>query len=328
MMVNIKVSVCIPVYGVEKYIERCARSLFEQTMRDGIEFIFVNDCTPDKSIEILEQVLSEYPHRREQTRIIHHKQNCGLVAARKTGLAHASGEYIIHCDSDDWTDTDLYQTMYDAAIANHADVVYVPHITHCGQSCRKSQLPVCDTPRMLLQKVLDDRLLWSIWSKMFRREIALDHTLICPDNICHSEDLLRNCQMLALCQRSCPADNVFYHYFKGNAGAYTSNFSRKSLDNMLESISILQKKLSGDYDFSTTYTFALFMGIIYKLWDWHEFQRMLKNIRLKQIIRNKNPLPIRLVVYSATLSYSVTAYFCNFLLNLRKKHTVKNGGDK
>ncbi|MBO5667722.1 MAG: glycosyltransferase family 2 protein, partial [Lentisphaeria bacterium] len=90
---DIKVSVCIPVYGVEKYIERCARSLFEQTMRDGIEFIFVNDCTPDKSIEILEQILSEYPHRQEQTKIIHHKQNGGLVAARNTGLAHASGEY-------------------------------------------------------------------------------------------------------------------------------------------------------------------------------------------------------------------------------------------
>ena len=54
-----EVSVCIPVYGVEKYIEKCARSLFEQTMKEGIEFIFVNDCTPDKSIEILEQVLSE-----------------------------------------------------------------------------------------------------------------------------------------------------------------------------------------------------------------------------------------------------------------------------
>ena len=69
-----KISVCIPVYGVEKYIERCARSLFEQTMTDGIEFIFVNDCTKDRSIEILENVLTEYPARQKQTRIIHHKK--------------------------------------------------------------------------------------------------------------------------------------------------------------------------------------------------------------------------------------------------------------
>ena len=91
-----RVSVCIPVYGVEKYIERCARSLFEQTMTDGIEFIFVNDCTKDNSIEILEKVLEEYPHRKEQVKIIHHEKNRGLVAARNTGLEHATGDYIIH----------------------------------------------------------------------------------------------------------------------------------------------------------------------------------------------------------------------------------------
>ena len=123
-----KVSVCIPVYGVEKYIERCARSLFEQTMKDGIEFIFVNDCTKDKSIEILEQVLGEYPERKEQVKIIHHEKNKGLVAARKTGLAHATGDYIIHCDSDDWVDLNLYETMYNKAVEVNADVVCCPFL--------------------------------------------------------------------------------------------------------------------------------------------------------------------------------------------------------
>ena len=125
---SVKVSVCIPVYGVEKYIERCARSLFEQTMRDGIEFIFVNDCTPDKSIEILEKVLAEYPHRKKQTQIINHEKNSGLVAARKTGLAHATGEYIIHCDSDDWVELNMYEKMYHAAKAADADMVYCDYV--------------------------------------------------------------------------------------------------------------------------------------------------------------------------------------------------------
>ena len=114
-MSDIKISVCIPVYGVEKYIERCIRSLWEQTMQDGIEFIFVNDCTKDKSIEIIEQVLEEYPHRKKQTTIIHHPKNSGLVAARNTALAHAKGQYIIHCDSDDWCDLDLYETNEEAS---------------------------------------------------------------------------------------------------------------------------------------------------------------------------------------------------------------------
>ena len=222
----IKVSVCIPVYGVEQYIERCARSLFEQTMRDGIEFIFVNDCTPDKSIEILEQVLSEYPYRKEQTKIIHHKKNGGLVAARKTGLSHASGEYIIHCDSDDWVDLEFYETMYRTAVKNNADVVYAPYISHFGDSISKNMLPPYSNAEDLLQEILDNRFQWSLINKLFRSSIAKSSLINCPDHICHSEDLLRSSQMLSLCKISCIADNVFYHYFKGNPKAYTKNFSR------------------------------------------------------------------------------------------------------
>ena len=118
-----KVSVCIPVYGVEKYIERCARSLFEQTMKDDIEFIFVDDCTPDKSIEVLQKVLEEYPNRKDQVKIIHHEVNKGLTGARNTALKYVSGDYIIHCDSDDWVDKDLYATMYKKAAKENADVV-------------------------------------------------------------------------------------------------------------------------------------------------------------------------------------------------------------
>ena len=88
-----KVSVCIPVYGVEKYIERCARSLFEQTMKDDIEFIFVDDCTPDKSIEILQKVLEEYPERKNQVKIIRHETNKGLTGARNTALKHVNVTY-------------------------------------------------------------------------------------------------------------------------------------------------------------------------------------------------------------------------------------------
>ncbi|MBR2426031.1 MAG: glycosyltransferase, partial [Lentisphaeria bacterium] len=73
----VKISVCIAVYKVELYIEQCVRTLFEQTMQEGIEFIFVNDCTPDRSIEILKQVLEEYPHRKPWVKIIDHPKNCG-----------------------------------------------------------------------------------------------------------------------------------------------------------------------------------------------------------------------------------------------------------
>lgn len=110
-----KVSVIIPVYGVERYIEQCARSLFSQTMRDGIEYIFVDDCSPDKSIEILEDILREYPHREPQVKIIRHTENQGIGGTRRTGVKNATGEYIIHCDSDDWVEPDMYEMLYGKA---------------------------------------------------------------------------------------------------------------------------------------------------------------------------------------------------------------------
>ena len=67
-----KVSILVPVYGVEKYIGKCAESLFSQTFQD-IEYIFVNDCTPDHSIDLLQEILMRYPERKEQVKIIHHK---------------------------------------------------------------------------------------------------------------------------------------------------------------------------------------------------------------------------------------------------------------
>ncbi len=103
-----KVSVIIPVYGVEKYIERCARSLFEQTL-DDIEYLFIDDCTPDKSIEMLKQVLEDYPHRKPQVVIHRMEQNSGQAAVRKWGMQNAIGDYVIHCDSDDWVELTMYE---------------------------------------------------------------------------------------------------------------------------------------------------------------------------------------------------------------------------
>ena len=98
-----KVSIVIPVYNVEKYIERCVRSLFEQTL-DDIEYIFVDDCSPDQSVAVLQSTLQDYPNRKESVRIIRHKENKGVAVARNAGINAAQGKYLIHCDSDDWVD--------------------------------------------------------------------------------------------------------------------------------------------------------------------------------------------------------------------------------
>ena len=88
-----KVSVIVPIYGVERYISRCAYSLMEQTY-SNVEYVFVNDCTKDSSMEILNNVIAEFPSRTQQCRILDHIENKGLAAARNTGINVASGDFI------------------------------------------------------------------------------------------------------------------------------------------------------------------------------------------------------------------------------------------
>ena len=87
----LKVSVIIPVYKVEAFIERCARSLFEQTLKEDVEFIFVDDASPDYSISNIHQCLNDYPERKQQTKILVHSQHQGLDGPPNTGLQVASG---------------------------------------------------------------------------------------------------------------------------------------------------------------------------------------------------------------------------------------------
>ena len=174
-----KISICIPVYGVEKYIEQCARSLFEQTIIEDVEFIFVNDCTKDKSIDILKNILREYPQRIKQTKIISHEHNSGLVAARNTALKHSTGDYIIHCDSDDWVDFDFYEKLYNQASKTDADVVFAPILIEFVNNEREKKkiIPVYSkTSSGYIDKNCGKHLN-SLCSKLYKKEIALSSSL-------------------------------------------------------------------------------------------------------------------------------------------------------
>lgn len=117
---TLPVSIVVPLYKVEQYIARCAESLLEQTYPD-IEYIFVNDGSPDCSREILADVVSRYPSRNVK---IVDQPNAGSAQARRTGIGHCSGEYVLLVDSDDWLEPDAVEKLVAAAQKSSADVVY------------------------------------------------------------------------------------------------------------------------------------------------------------------------------------------------------------
>ena len=150
----LKVSVIIPVYKVEAFIERCARSLFEQTLKEDVEFIFVDDASPDYSISNIHQCLNDYPERKQQTKILVHSQNQGLPSARNTGLQVASGKYVFHCDSDDYLDGGALELMYAAAEQSQADMVWCDWYLSFAHNERYMKQPKYDSPIEVLKGML------------------------------------------------------------------------------------------------------------------------------------------------------------------------------
>lgn len=165
-----KVSIIIPVYGVEKYIERCARSLFEQTL-DDIEYLFIDDCTPDKSVEILKRVLEEYPHRKSQVVIHRMEQNSGQAKVREWGMRNARGEYVIHCDSDDWVDVDMYEKMYKKSVSADYDIVVCDYYESDGISHVRKNEYISDKVEETMSSILLKKTHSVLWNKLVKKSI-------------------------------------------------------------------------------------------------------------------------------------------------------------
>ncbi len=127
------ISVIVPIYGVEKYIAESLRSLFSQTKTDGVEFILVNDCTKDRSIEIAREVISDFPTL--DIKIIEHEVNGGVAVTRQTGLDTATGRYTIHFDPDDWCEPNMLEELYNKAIETNADVVISDYLKVYKKLC-------------------------------------------------------------------------------------------------------------------------------------------------------------------------------------------------
>ena len=103
-----KVSILVPIYNVEKFFSRCLESLFNQTYQN-IEYVFVNDCTPDNSMVVLHNFMEKYPSRAKLVRIIENTNNCGIAIVRNTLIKNATGDYVLFVDSDDWIEEDMVE---------------------------------------------------------------------------------------------------------------------------------------------------------------------------------------------------------------------------
>ena len=220
------ISVIIPIYNVEKYIEECLVSLFEQTKTDGVEFILVNDCTPDNSMNIARKVIANYPNLT--VNIIEHKENRGIAETRQTGLDVVTGEYMLQIDSDDWCELNMLEELYKRAKETDADIlccdaykntenseVYfgTPHFSKEGIRCAEF--------------LLDGKLTGHLWRKFIKRSLYVDNKISIIEGINLGEDLLLSFQLFCMTSNVHYLPKAFYHY-RNNPNSITrkSNIDR------------------------------------------------------------------------------------------------------
>lgn len=203
------ISVIVPVYQVERYIARCAQSLFEQTL-DNVEYIFIDDCTQDNSICILKDMIQNYPQRVPHIRVVKMPINSGIAAVRKYGMDLSRGEYIIHCDSDDWFDNDALRKLYLTAKREKCDIVFFDYYKTDGNAhvVVNRNLKLHDTDKFI--EILRS-MSWSLWGGLVRRSIYTDNCIVHPTSN-NGEDLVYMLQYLFYSQSYYYLSEPLYYY--------------------------------------------------------------------------------------------------------------------
>ena len=219
-----KVSILVPVYGVEKYIERCVRSLFEQTY-ENIEYIFVNDCTKDKSIEILERVIETFPKRKKQIRIINHCINKGLAASRNTAVNHCSGDFIMHVDSDDHLDPDTVEYAVIEQQKGDYDIVSFGCYREYKNKTIVQNPPDITNAKEMCKFLIEKKTNVGIWGRLYRTTLYKENGICALEGSDMGEDYQITPRLMFYAKSISNLKFPKYHYNLMNENSYVNSIN-------------------------------------------------------------------------------------------------------
>ena len=286
-----KISVIVPIYNVEKYIDKCLKTIQYQTFTD-FEVLLINDETPDKSMEIAKK----YCDSDERFKIFN-KKNGGLSDARNYGIAHAKGEYIVFIDSDDYLHKDYLYVLYHECVDNDADMSYCrfkysyfntgitcPMPINAGKEVMKTR----DALNILIR---DNYLRSYAWNKMYKRSLFTDNHITYP--IMYFEDIATSGRVLYHANKIAISDRYLYYYVK-RFGSIMSTMDARKINDYIRSVLIVRNHIQqqGLYEYyqKSIFSFATKMRLvnIYSIIRQHvihfDFRKMGYNLKTNRLL--------------------------------------------
>ncbi|RED19604.1 glycosyltransferase involved in cell wall biosynthesis [Flavobacterium cutihirudinis] len=231
------ISIIIPIYNVEKYIERCLFSVFNQTYKE-IEIILVNDCSPDSSMEIVERILKENPIET-RVKVINHDENKGLSDARNTGIINAQGEYIYFLDSDDAITLDCIQTLVNNS--NGEEVIIASVLKDDKTLYWENQNIGGYKGNEVFDAYFNGDIYDMACNKLVKKDFLINNQLFFKPKLIH-EDFLWSYQVAMATSSMIIIKEPTYIYFV-RSGSLNTNFTKRNVDNIFISFRIIQEDI-------------------------------------------------------------------------------------
>lgn len=237
------ITVIVLVYRVEEYISKSVHSLFNQTINTQLEYIFINDSTPDQSMEILNSIIqNEYSFLSNNIKILNNTTNKGTAYCRNLGIANASGTYVIFCDSDDWIDLNMYQLLYETAEKTKSDIVLCDYWKEFKKKKLYNQLNFSRDKKNLIKNTLSGATTSYIWNQLVLKKLYAENKIQFPSGISMWEDLAVDIELYYYAQKISYIRKALYHYNQDNIFSVVHSINDKQFKDMLKAC-----KMIGDF---------------------------------------------------------------------------------
>lgn len=221
MIHDVKVSILVPFYKVEKFVARCVESLFTQTY-PNLEYVFVNDCSPDRSMDVINELIAKYSVT-DKCKMIVHETNQGISVSRNDCLDNMTGDYFLFIDSDDYIDRDMVELLVSAAVKENADISGCGYVEEYGNHRVERPQYYTNNHDEMLKAITLLTIKGVMWKLLVRSTIVTDHKyevrFIPNRNMV--DDYLFCCQIFYYAKRFAGVDKCMYHWIQYNPNNYT-----------------------------------------------------------------------------------------------------------